>query len=70
MLPRPVRATSLSVIYSVGVAIFGGTTQFVAVWLAKVTGSQLAPAWYLVACNIVSLIPLLYLKETAGKPAA
>jgi MFS family permease len=69
MLPRPVRATSLSIIYSLGVAIFGGTAQLIATWLIKVTDSQLAPAWYMVGANLISLIPLLYIKETAGKPA-
>jgi MHS family proline/betaine transporter-like MFS transporter len=69
MMPRPVRATALSIIYSVGVAIFGSATQLIATELIKVSGNQLAPAWYLIATNLISLIPLLYLKETAGRPA-
>jgi len=69
MLPRPIRATALSFIYSLGVAVFGGFTQLIATWLIKVSGSELAPAWYLIATNVISTIPLIYMKETAGKPA-
>ena len=69
MCPRPIRATGLSIIYGLGVAAFGGTAQVVATWLIKVTGNNLAPAWYLIVCNLVSLIPMLYLRETARRPA-
>lgn len=68
IFPRPIRATSLSVVYSIGVAIFGGTAQLVVTWLIKVTGSDLAPAWYMIGATVLSTIPLLWLKETAGKP--
>ena len=68
IFPRPIRATSLSVVYSIGVAIFGGTAQLVVTWLIKVTGSDLAPAWYMIVATVLSTIPLLWLKETAGKP--
>ncbi|MGH8822516.1 MAG: MFS transporter, partial [Rhodoferax sp.] len=68
LYPRPVRATSLSVVYSVGVAIFGGTAQVLATWLIKLTGSDLAPAGYLVVATLLSSLPFFWLKETAGKP--
>ncbi|MBS0316706.1 MAG: MFS transporter [Proteobacteria bacterium] len=68
LYPRPVRATSLSVVYSLGVAIFGGTAQVIATWLIKLTGSDLAPAWYMIVATLLSSLPLLWLKETAGKP--
>lgn len=68
LYPRPVRATSLSVVYSLGVAIFGGTAQVIATWLIKLTGSDLAPAWYMIVATLVSSLPFLWLKETAGKP--
>ncbi|MBU6501615.1 MAG: MFS transporter, partial [Burkholderiales bacterium] len=68
LFPRPVRATSLSVVYSVGVAVFGGTAQLIVTWLIQLTGSDLAPAWYMIAAAVISTIPLLWLKETAGRP--
>jgi MFS family permease len=69
MCPRPVRATACSVIYGLGVAAFGGSAQVVATWLITHTGSHLAPAWYMIGCDLFSVLPLLWLAETAGKPA-
>ena len=40
------RATSISVVYAAGVALFGGSTPFVVAWLARVSGSPLAPGGY------------------------
>ncbi|TAM53710.1 MAG: MFS transporter [Burkholderiaceae bacterium] len=68
LYPRPIRATSLSVVYSVGVAVFGGSAQLIVTWLIQVTGSELAPAWYMIVATLLSSLPLLWLKETAGKP--
>ena len=68
LYPRPIRATSLAVVYSVGVAIFGGTAQLIVTWLITATGSNLAPAWYMIAATLLSSLPLLWLKETAGRP--
>jgi len=68
LYPRPIRATSLSVVYSLGVAIFGGTAQVIATWLIKLTGSDLAPAWYMIVATLLSSLPFLWLKETAGRP--
>ena len=61
-LPRGVRTSGLSIAYSVGVAIFGGTSQFVATWLLDSTGDPMALAWYLAGANLVSLIALFGLK--------
>lgn len=66
--PRHVRATASSIIYGVGVAAFGGSAQVVATWLIGRSGNQLAPAWYLILCIGVSVLPLLWIEETAGKP--
>jgi MFS transporter, MHS family, proline/betaine transporter len=68
LFPRDVRATGMSIVYCLGVAIFGGFAQFFATWLIELTGSRLAPAWYLIVCGLVSLAPLPFMKETAGKP--
>ena len=68
LYPRPIRATSLSVVYSVGVAIFGGSAQLIVTWLIQRTGSDLAPAWYMIGATVLSSLPFLWLKETAGKP--
>ena len=64
-LPHRVRAGSLSLIYATAIAIFGGSTQFLVNWLTGVTGSALAPAWYMVGGVIVGLSAILMMPETA-----
>jgi MFS family permease len=68
LFPRSIRATGLSLVYGLGVAIFGGFAQFNATWLIQRTGSNLAPAWYMIACGLLSLIALRHARETAGRP--
>ena len=63
MLPAGVRASGISVIYSVGVTIFGGSSQFIVTWLLAKTGNPLSPAFYMVACGALSLAALLSLRE-------
>ena len=64
-LPRHVRATGISIAYALAVTIFGGTAQLIATWLVKTTGSKLAPAGYVDACVVLSLIAVAMLRETA-----
>ena len=68
MFPREIRATGMSIVYCLGVSIFGGFAQFFATWLIQLSGSTLAPAWYLIGCGLVSLLPLPFMRETAGQP--
>jgi MHS family proline/betaine transporter-like MFS transporter len=65
--PRRVRATGISIAYAVSVCVFGGTAPLVATWLIRVTGNKLAPAGYVGACVIVSLVAVSLLRETAGQ---
>ncbi len=64
LLPIAVRSTGLSLVYALGTAIFGGTTQFVVTWLIAVTNSPMAPAWYLAGVSVVSLLAMLFLPES------
>lgn len=64
MFPRKGRALAMAIIYAVGVAIFGGTTQAVVTWLIQVTGSPMAPAWYVAATSVLCAIGMLILPET------
>ncbi|WP_027797741.1 MFS transporter [Paraburkholderia acidipaludis] len=63
MLPKSVRASGLSVIYSVGVTVFGGSSQFLVTWLLAKTGNPLTPALYLVACSCVTLLAVWSIRE-------
>jgi len=64
MLPARVRASGLSVIYSVGVTVFGGSSQFIVTWLLARTGNPLSPAWYMLACGAMTLLAVLRIRET------
>jgi len=68
MFPRAVRATGLAIVYSVGVAIFGGFAQAIATWLIKVTGDLHAPAWYVMVCAALSCLALPFIRDLTGKP--
>ncbi|WP_322070894.1 MFS transporter [Paraburkholderia bannensis] len=63
MLPTSVRASGLSVIYSVGVTVFGGSSQFIVTWLIAKTGNPLAPAFYMLACGVVTLLAVWSIRE-------
>jgi MHS family proline/betaine transporter-like MFS transporter len=58
LFPIPVRTTAVSTSYSVAVAIFGGFAPFIIAWLVDVTGSHLAPSYYLMFAAAVSLLAL------------
>ena len=43
---------------------------YVATWLTNHTGNKLAPAFYLTAAAVVSLVVILKMRETAARPLA
>ncbi|MBU7442322.1 MFS transporter [Paraburkholderia fungorum] len=63
MFPASVRASGLSVIYSIGVALFGGSAQFIVTWLLAKTGNPMSLALYMVACGIVTICAMSSLPE-------
>ena len=64
-LPPQVRAGGFGLIYATSIAVFGGSTQFIAAWLTQLTGDPLVPAWYVIAVLILGLIALSRMPETA-----
>jgi len=64
-LPKSVRARAFALVYSVPVALFGGTTQMVVTWILEVTGEPMSIAWYLTAISIIGLAAMLALRESA-----
>jgi MFS transporter, MHS family, proline/betaine transporter len=58
LFPTRMRTTAMSVSYSFGVAIFGGFAPFINAWLIEVTGSKLAPSYYLMLAAVISLAAL------------
>jgi MFS transporter, MHS family, proline/betaine transporter len=62
-LPAGVRVTGSSLGYKLCMALFGGTTPVVTVYLIKVTHTDLAPTYYLMTAAAVSLAVALGLDE-------
>jgi MHS family proline/betaine transporter-like MFS transporter len=58
LFPIQIRATAVSISYSLAVAIFGGFAPFIMAWLIAVTGSSLAPSFYVMFAAVVSMIAL------------
>jgi len=64
-LPPEIRSGGVGIIYAVAITVFGGSASFVAAWLTEVTGSPLAPAWYMCAALMVGLAAMLSVRESA-----
>jgi MFS family permease len=67
LLPRAIRTTGLAIAYAVGVALFGGSTQFIITWLLGATGNPSSPAWYVTATSLISLVAMLAVPESRDR---
>jgi len=63
LFPTPVRSTGLSIIYSVGVTLFGSLTPFVGTILVALTGDRLAVAYWFILAALISLVALALLTD-------
>jgi MHS family proline/betaine transporter-like MFS transporter len=68
LFPTQTRYTGVAIGYNVGQAVLSGTAPLVAVWLVKQTGSELAPAFYLIACGLVAAYFSRAIRPLHGKP--
>jgi len=68
LFPTQVRYTALSIGYNIPVAIFGGFAPFIATWLIHSTDNPMSPAFYVIASSLVTLITMIWVKETAFEP--
>jgi len=64
ILPARVRASGISVTYSIGVTVFGGSSQFIVTWLLAKTGNPMAPAFYMIVCGVLSTLAVMSIRET------
>ncbi|MFI9838019.1 MFS transporter [Nonomuraea sp. NPDC051941] len=64
--PVQARATGLSFSYNAAVAVFGGFTPAIAAALVSGTGSQVSPAYYLLAVSFLSIAALASALRTRG----
>ncbi|MFJ8297176.1 MFS transporter [Streptomyces sp. NPDC094447] len=71
LFPPRIRTGAMAIPYNVSVAIFGGTTPYVATWLVDGTGYRFAPAFYVMFAAAITLVTvLLWVRETGGPRAA
>lgn len=63
--PTRTRYTASAITYNMAYTIFGGTAPLVATWLISTTGSNLSPAFYLIAVAVLALAGGLALPETS-----
>jgi hypothetical protein len=68
--PVGVRVTGMSAAYNFGIAIFGGFAPLIISWLIGVTGNPLAPAYYVMAGLLLSLLALLLVPSAASATRA
>jgi MHS family proline/betaine transporter-like MFS transporter len=68
LFPTRTRYSGFSVGYNIGVAVFGGTTPFIATYLVSATGNSLAPAFYLMATAAAGIVAILLSEESARVP--
>lgn len=67
IVPGHVRVTATSLGYNLCMALFGGTTPMITVILIKVTGTDMTPAFYIMAAAAISLLVVLTIEETSRR---
>ncbi len=60
------RSTGLALSYNVAVMLFGGFAQLIVTWLIGVTGSPLAPAFYVMFGALIGLAAAWFIAEQHG----
>ena len=65
-LSQAVRTTGMSVVYGLGISVFGGFAQFFVTWLLHVTRNPMAPAWYLMVTVTLSTVVLFWIQDRTG----
>jgi len=64
LFPTKIRALGVGLPYALTVAIFGGTAEYVALWL-KQAGHESLFYWYVAGCVLVSLLVYGSMRETS-----
>jgi MHS family proline/betaine transporter-like MFS transporter len=70
LFPARMRTAGLSISYALSVAIFGGFTPFLEVWLIQYTKSLLAPSFLVIAASVIGLTSLFAARHCAAEADA
>ncbi|MGD8641646.1 MAG: MFS transporter [Gammaproteobacteria bacterium] len=68
LFPTEDRLSGYSVAFNIGLGIIGGSTPMIATWLIDVSGSDLAPAFYLIAFGLLAISSLLWMQDRSREP--
>lgn len=63
LFPAQIRALGVGLPYALTVAIFGGTAEYIALWLKDI-GHESFYYWYITACIFISLLVYLSMSDT------
>ncbi len=66
--PSHIRLSGYSVAFNIGIGLGGGTAPLIATALIGATGSNLAPAWYLMICALLSIVALYLMRDRSREP--
>ena len=61
--PARLRSTGVAIAYNIAVMCFGGFAQFFVTWLIEVTGSPIAPAFYVMFGAAMGLVSASFLVD-------
>jgi len=65
LFPTKIRALGVGLPYALTVAIFGGTAEYIALWL-KQAGHEPVFFYYVAGCVLVSLLVYAFMGETSA----
>ncbi|WP_394161241.1 MFS transporter [Galactobacter valiniphilus] len=68
IFPTASRYGGMGISYNLAVALFGGFAPFIMQALVTLSGSALAPAFWVAGTSVAGLVAVFFLKETARKP--
>lgn len=67
LFPTQIRATGTAIPYSLSVALFGGTAPYLQNWLASLDRMDIFSG-YLALLNLLTVVTILFMPETRGRP--
>jgi len=70
LFPTRVRYSGVSLGFNTAAILGGATAPFVAAWLTNLTGSSMAPAFYVMVVALIGLLTLRTVRETASRGLA
>lgn len=65
LLPPKIRSGAMAIVYAVAIAVFGGSTQYITVWLTDRLQNPLAPGYYMTVALCIGIVAVVRLRESA-----